>query len=172
MTTVVAARYNGTVHMAADRQIYDENGHCVYASKLFRVGDAVIGGSGDLAPIISMRYIPDKVLTFPTGSNVDRYMALSFPAFIKEWVKERGVQLTDFSLLIGVKGNIYHYEDYEVFPVSKYHAIGSGSPFALGYLYSKPLSDRYLPDIVAGAVGCASHFDMKTGGGIDYEANT
>jgi hypothetical protein len=127
--------YDGET-LAADRQCCGV--FKTRARKVWRLSNgALFGGAGVFEQVLAVReWLQDETKPKPDGLN-------------------------DFTGLLIEAGRIYRLEEKLIRDRirERYHAVGSGSPFAVTALY--------LGKTAREAVTIASRFDPRTGGGVD-----
>lgn len=167
MSTVVGLKFNGKLYLGSDTQYTDEHGVASYgARKIHRVGEMLIGNIGAAMPGVQSKY-----LQLPDIENPREYMALDFPIVVQNFMDKYGTG-EDFEWLIGFRGDLYNFDssNYECVPCRNYHAIGSGSQFALASIHIGN-GKVYPEDTVKRAINIAMHFDAYTGGEVVIECS-
>lgn len=186
MTIAVAVRKGGRIAIAADTQnnfgenrVPPDNGPC---RKLRRVGDAVVAttGWGLYGNILDDFVERQKRLRL----DDERAIFAFFQAFWRE-LRDRYSYVNDqcrkddespfadldASFLIVNPGGIYYVSsDTSVTPFARYHAVGSGTDYALGALHA--LCDDPALDAEAlarRACDAAIAFNLYCGGPVDVE---
>lgn len=118
-------------------------------TKVWRLTGCIVGGAGasaELGLIQNVCTLPEK----PTTANLWQWVwATHDPAYLN---------LDETELLVATPRALWLIEGRQVTDV-KVSAIGSGAPFALGWLRAKPRDLR-------GAVECACHFDPYSAGPV------
>lgn len=143
MTCVVAVTDGTTVTMGGDSCFSDDTTHgTIKHPKVFRVGEFVIGASGSLRVMQTIRYSFEPPP--PPARNVDRYMSTEFVAALRDALRAAGTlkikngveESPESDLLVGLRGRIYLVqEDFQATRCQgDYLAIGSGDLVALGAL--------------------------------------
>ena len=112
--------------------------------KVWNTGELVMGFAGSYRgrDILTHTAIPQP----KPGENIDAYMRMAFVSAVREAFKSGGF-LTQFRdgddstktrLLVGVRGRLFEMQsDFQMGELeTNYNAIGSGSPEALGSLFS------------------------------------
>lgn len=144
MTLIAAVIEDGKVQMIGDA--FTGFHHVVgrdTREKVWQSGDKVLGAAGNVRPILAFRY-GFEFPPVPDGQSDDTYMRLTFPAALREYLKEHvHVSTTEngedsnLSLLIGWRGRIWCMSDD--FSITEeacgWNAIGSGCEVALGALW-------------------------------------
>ena len=130
--------------MACDSGASDEGGGTIHKrkdAKVFMVDDYIIGFSNSfrMGQIIQHDFTPPK----PTKRNLERTMSVDFVDRLLECLSRNNFVIDKDSdnvsdLVIGVNGRLFVMDtDFSIGEYyDKYFAIGSGSQFALGSLYS------------------------------------
>lgn len=110
------------------------------APKHFTVHDYLVGVAGDCAALSAAEYVfpwPKK----PTVRSLTRWLH-------KHYNKD-SANFAETSMLVVTRASVFVIDGQYVYE-SQLGAIGSGAPYALGYL-------RALPDDLEGAIGAACH---------------
>ena len=135
--SVVAARvYEDRIEIAADSICVNGstklNGAENKVSKLFKIGDFVIGGVGESEELnLFRRYFKDNMIS---ELNEDRL--LDFLIEFKKWKKDLcESDEIENRYMIASKGKCFTAKKLFVFPVDDYYAIGAGEFFARGAMY-------------------------------------
>jgi len=183
MSIVAALRRNGKITIAADTLALFGEGMSIppanaSVSKMLRVGDAIVGGTGwavyddildhflanaDPPPLNSRRAIYAFFLEFwkalrETYSLVNDQSAS----------KETPFGDLDATFLVASSGGLFKVSsDLGVTEFQQHHAIGSGSEYALGAL--QVLVDRESRDdvVVRSACEAAIAMDISCGGDVE-----
>ena len=144
MTCVAGLIYNNKVYMACDSGASDEGGGTIYKrrdAKVFMVDDYIIGFSNSfrMGQILQHDFTPPK----PSKRNLERTMSIDFVDRVLESLARNNFVIDKDAdnvcdLVIGVYGRLFVMDtDFSIGEYyDKYFAIGSGSQFALGSLYS------------------------------------
>lgn len=149
MTCVVGLIQDGKVHMACDSAASDGDSGIIMPRKdpkMFYVNEYLIGFSNSfrMGQILQHDFVPPK----PTKRNLEKVMAIDFPAAIHEALDKNKFAMTNTiddskdsdicELMIGVHGRLFTMDTD--FSIGEYHdpyfAIGSGYQFALGSLFT------------------------------------
>jgi len=158
MTCIVAISDNKKVYMGGDRGHSDS--HTIVSStrpKIFDVGSYLIGYAGNSgigqAVVYNFEFPP-----VGKTHNIDRHMLQVFIPKLRSFITDNNIKLPDdddnnAGFIVGVKGRVYEI-DLTDFQCIEYNevAIGSGSSYAYGSLYSNKdyePSDRILQSINA-----------------------
>lgn len=143
MTCVVAITHQGMVYMGGDSAAADENNQFVSVRKepkVFIKDDYIIGyaGSFRFGKVVQHLFTPPK----PEFKNIDKFLNTTFVDSLREVCELSKIDPTSeddsSELLIGVGGRLFEFcNDWHIGEDShEYNAIGSGSSFAMGSLYS------------------------------------
>lgn len=181
MTTVVVAKKNGQVAIAADSLVtfgdtrllhgYEEN------DKLFMVGDTWVGMAGTTAhfPVLrrALHWLPPEDLKLGSRDEV-------FDTFLKVHPKLKDVfylntkeedadpyESSQLTALIANASGIYGVYSYrEVFEFDRFWAIGTGRAFALGAMYTA--FDRVSSALELAEIGVKAgcEFDKNSAGPV------
>lgn len=162
MTTIVAVENKGHVLIGCDSQVTAGNQKMTLeGGKIIRNGDYLIAVAGRLRMLQAMRHA-----TLPTlgvdSTDIDAFVSLELGPAIAQVEMSVGCVPGESEYLFVVKGRIYSiYGDgtYTRNP-SKHYSIGSGSPYALGALYS--LRSEASRDDVERALQAAATHDIGT----------
>jgi len=183
MSIVVAVRKDDVTAIAADTlTIFGDQQRTPTSNarsrKVMRLGSAVIGATGwGVYDDILAHYLRDRPAPELTSSRsifaffLDLWKALhdNYP-FVNDQStgKDSPFGDLDSTFLVGHDAGIHKVAgDLGVTAFMQYHAIGSGSEYALGAmqtLYDEPLSAEH---IARRAVAAACEFDVYCGGEID-----
>jgi hypothetical protein len=121
------------------------SGGVVYScpSKLFRVGDFIVGGAGDWRVWELVSYAVQLAPPAP-DADIRRYMATDFAKAVRGAVREYGCMQQDngqdnvtSEILVGARGCLFKFDSLlsHVFIDEGFAAIGSGAHVAMGSLY-------------------------------------
>lgn len=143
MTCIAAIAYNGMVYMGGDSAAADENNHFISTRKepkVFIKDDYIIGyaGSFRFGKVVQYNFIPPK----PDFKNLDKFLNTIFIDALRECAESSKIDPTteedSSELLIGVGGRLFEFcNDWHMGEdANDFNAIGSGSSFAMGSLYS------------------------------------
>lgn len=143
MTCIVALSHNGTVYMGGDGAAADENSSSVSSRKepkVFVKGPYIIGYSGSFrfGKVVQHSFNPPK----PQGDDMDKFLNTSFVTALREVCDIAKVDPSSeddgSEMLVGVNGRVFEFCNDWHFgeDINNFNAIGSGSSFALGSLYS------------------------------------
>jgi ATP-dependent protease HslVU (ClpYQ) peptidase subunit len=168
MTTVVCVTKDGKTVMASDSA--GSNGSRIWLQdkpKIVTIGDFTIGNSGSIreANIIEYEFSP---LERKEGESDEKYIYRNVNQ-IKELFEKRKTSEKDHQcsskFLIHYKGKVYEFDtDFQFMQwKGSFHAIGSGSDYALGAmaaLITYPHIDAL--DIAVKSIGIAAKLDPST----------
>ena len=139
MTCIVAEVKDGVVHMAGDK--CGSNGYTkimVDKPKVFINGDFIIGytTSFRMGQLLEFTWNPPEKLP---SQGEDSFIYKTVVDSIKSMLKQDGFA-TDTqggSFLFGYKGKLYEMQDdYAIFNIEKYSAVGCGEQEAKAVLYT------------------------------------
>ncbi len=143
MTCIAAIAYNGMVYMGGDSAAADESNHFVSTRKepkVFIKDDYLIGyaGSFRFGKVVEHIFTPPK----PDFKNLDKFLNTIFIDALRECAESAKIDPTteedSSELLIGIGGRLFEFcNDWHMGEdANDFNAIGSGSSFAMGSLYS------------------------------------
>lgn len=169
MTCIVMYKIDGHLFIGGDTAGIDpDNLKLVHISesKVFNVGDFLIGGTGSFRALQLLQYS----FTPPRrkrGETTDAYMRSRVVDRIRSCLKLGGVAKIENEVeeggdfLIGYEGRIFHlYTDFTVEEtVDNYNACGSGAYFALGALKILENIDIPIKEKVKRALEVAEYFN-------------
>lgn len=183
MSVVVAVHKNDSIVMAADtltcfaddEQIPQDNSRSV---KIVRIGRSIIGGAGwGVYDDIFNDFLADR---HPPELGSERAI---FQFFLDLWKalhekytfvndqagnKDSPFGDLDSSFLIVNATGVYRVcSDLSVSRFNQYHAVGSGSPYALGAMQALFDTDMDGRQIAERAVRAAMAFNVYCGGAVD-----
>jgi ATP-dependent protease HslVU (ClpYQ) peptidase subunit len=164
MSTVVGIVNENGVWMGADSAATTEGGESrnILFKKMFRNKDYLFGITGS---------IRGGQVLFPEHFTPPKKVH-ELPDAIREQFREKGcialasddqteVQLCNF--LVGYKGKLYEIlVDFAMNELCEYDAIGSGSSFAFGALYTIRNTNLKPEQRIKIALRAATHFDTST----------
>ena len=145
MTCIIGVLDGGKVYLGGDScgsdgYTYEDCCH----SKVFKVGDFVIGGTTSFRMLDLLEYS----LTLPEGqpfakADMDKFMRTTFVNAVRKCLKEGGfVRFKDSveqggTFLIGYKDKIWRMQDdFSVISRFDYDAVGCGAQAAMGSLFT------------------------------------
>lgn len=172
MTCIVAIKSNDAVIMAGDRGASsDDIIFNLSKPKVHKNGPYIFGYAGSMeGQRMYYSFDPPKP---HADEDLDEFMHTKFLKALKEFYDEWWIDTSkdsDVSLLIGIGNKLYehHAADMSLNEYSSgYISIGSGSPYALGYLYGAMASDLSTDKLVENAVKAAIKFSPTCSGSID-----
>lgn len=171
MTCIVAISDGSKVYMAGDRGHSDSQ--TIVSStrpKIFDVGSYLIGYAGNSGVGQAVVYNFEFP---PVGKthNIDRHMLQVFIPKLRSFVTDNNIKLPDdddnnAGFIVGVKGRVYEI-DLTDFQCTEYTevAIGSGSSYAYGSLYSS--RDNKPGDRITQSLEAAILYSPTCAGPID-----
>jgi ATP-dependent protease HslVU (ClpYQ) peptidase subunit len=142
MTCISAIAHNGKIYMGGDSAASDE-GNIVSTRKepkVFIKNNYLIGyaGSFRFGKVVEHVFIPPK----PQTDNLDKFLNTSFVDALRSACEVSKIDPSSeddpSELLVGVNGRLFEFCNDWHFgeDANNFNAIGSGSSFALGSLYS------------------------------------
>lgn len=143
MTCIVAISHNGKVYMGGDAAAAEEGSNIISARKepkIFIKNQYLIGYSGSFrfGKVVQHSFIPPK----PQMDDLDKFLNTAFVSALKEVCESSKVDPSSeedsSEMLVCVGGRIFEFCNDWHFgeDINDFNAIGSGSSFALGSLYS------------------------------------
>jgi ATP-dependent protease HslVU (ClpYQ) peptidase subunit len=171
MTCIVGLKANGKVYVAGERAASTDDS-IVHLSKpkIYKFGPYVIGFAGSMEGQ-RLRYSFDPPKPHE-DEDLDKFMQTKFLKYLKDFYEEWWVDTSkesDLSMLVAIKDRLYDHNsgDMSLNEYSLgYSAIGSGSHFALGFLYGVRSFGK-PEDLVESAVKAAIKFSPTCSGTID-----
>ena len=172
MTCIAAVTYENIVYMAGERGNSDE--HCILSSidkKITKKGEYLIGYSGNTGMGQAVQYS----FTPPIfgAKDINKFMVSKFVPTLRKFYEEAKITMPEkdddhVSFIVGFSGCIFEIDTAD-FQVGQYEdlAIGSGSQYALGSLFST----RHLRDPkrrLRLAIESSIVFSPSCQGPIDY----
>lgn len=188
MSTIVAAKakteQGECVIMMADDKVSCGGAYSTFAptqSKVFKLGDFLIGVAGDLRCSNIIRYCFDVPALSAACHETDPldFMVTMFVPKLKETLKNEGYaevsnnkEGNNSQMLVAYKNHIYEVSyDYSVLENDRdFGAIGSGESYALGAMHTylcdgvQPYRDVYVS--LVSAINTAAWYDKSTGTGV------
>ncbi len=172
MTCIAALKANGKVYMAGERGASTEDTIMhLTKPKIKAYGPYVIGFAGSMDGQ-KLQYAFDPPKPHP-DEDLDQFMHTKFLRYLKDFYEEWWVEPSkdsELTLLIGIKDRLYEHnsEDMSLNEFSSgFVSIGSGSSFAMGYLFGAVASKAAPEKIVEGAIKSAIKFSPTCSGTID-----
>jgi ATP-dependent protease HslVU (ClpYQ) peptidase subunit len=141
VTCIAAVTHNNIVYIAGERGNSDD--HCILSSidkKITKKGEYLIGYSGNTGMGQAVQY----GFTPPIfgSKDINKFMVSKFVPTLRKFYEESKISMPEkeddhASFIIGILGCIFEIDTSD-FQVGQYEelAIGSGSQYALGSLYS------------------------------------
>lgn len=182
MSIVVAVRKNNSIVMAADtltcfsddERVPAEN--CTSA-KIMRIGDSIFGGAGwGIYDDIFVDYLSDREPpTFENERVVFSFFLYLWRAlhdrypFVNDQASSKDSPFGDLdsSFLIANRHGIFRIaSDMSVTRFQQYHAIGSGTPYALGAMHAVYGAASSAKDIAEHGVRAAIAFNVFCAGDV------
>lgn len=163
MSTILFCKSKDGVLLASDGRVI---GYTTILSeknnKIIELDDYYVGSVGLLSLILK---IERSVLRGFNGTPIEMIYNIQ-----ESLSKEEGKEEVAF-LIFSKKNRKFYYADAHVyFPIDRsFYAIGSGRPYALGYLeavHSQNLSLKEMEKIIKEAMKAAERYDAGTGGEI------
>jgi len=144
MTCIVGIAEGGKVWMGADTFMLGSELVYRAETKLFRVGDFLIGGAGGWRYTQLLAYAAE-LKPPPDGADIRRYMATDFAKAVRAAVGEYGCMEKDEEgadsvgsrALVGAAGLLFNLDGAlsSICIAEGFAAIGSGAHVAMGSLY-------------------------------------
>jgi ATP-dependent protease HslVU (ClpYQ) peptidase subunit len=172
MTCIAALKANGKVYMAGDRGAStDDSIMHISKPKIKIIGPYLIGYAGTMEGQ-KIQYSFDPPRPHPE-EDLDIFMHTTFLKYLKDFYEEWWVETSkdsELEMLISIEDKLYEHSSSDMSMnefSSPFLSIGSGSPFAMGYL-SAVLSTKISPEkMVEGAVKTAIKFSPTCSGTVD-----
>lgn len=169
MTCIAGIVSDNKVFLAGERGASDDNYIVkIDKPKIWKSNGYIFGYAGTFeGQHLQNNFIPPT----PEG-NLDKFMHGKFLKSLKAFYEEWGIPSdkdTSLSLLIGIRGKLYEHESEGLTLISyerDYVAIGSGSPYAMGSLYSTQTHKDPKRRLML-ALNCATDFSPSCIGPID-----
>jgi len=152
MTCIVGIVYEGDVYIGGDRSAIDGWNRLVSEeSKIFRIGEILMGTSGSHLVMQALKYeLKLSRLQHMEGETDLQYLITVFAKEVRNLLAglttkrdEDGEASFSGGALIGYRGNLYRMSSncqINSF-VRRFDAIGSGAPFAMGAVAASGLGD-------------------------------
>lgn len=171
MTCIVAIAHQGKVYMGGERGHSDS--HTIVSStrpKIFERGSYLIGYAGNSgigqAVVHNFEFPP-----LGKSTHIDRHMSTVFIPKLRSFITDNNIKLSEndddsAGFVVGIKGRVYEI-DMSDFQCIEYNevAIGSGSSYAYGSLYS---TNDYEPlDRIRQSIEAAILYSPTCQGPID-----
>lgn len=172
MTCIVGLKANNRVYLAGERGAStDDTIMHLSKPKIRAIGPYVIGFAGTMEGQ-RLQYAFDPPRPHPE-EDLDAFMHTTFLRYLKDFYEEWWVETSkdsELSLLIAIQDKLYEHNSSDMSLVdlsSPFLSIGSGSSFAMGYLFGTVASKTAPEKIVEGAVKAAIKFSPTCSGMID-----
>lgn len=154
MTCIIGIAYEGDVYIGGDRSAIDGwNRFVSEESKIFRIGEILIGTSGSHLVAQALKYELKLSRVQRTDGETDiDYLVSVFAKEVRQLLAGLTTKRDDdgeasFSggALFGYRGNLYRMSSNGQINhfTRRYDAIGSGAPFALGAVAASGLHEPY-----------------------------
>lgn len=144
MTCIVAIKSKNKVYMGCDSASSSGDSITIRSNhKVFTSHNMIFGTCGSARQRQLLKY---SLKLPPQNSKVEdmQYMCTTFISSVQKCFEKGGFEMVQSkkrwgaTFMVGYKGEIYCIEsDYHIgIPSKKYHTIGSGTPWAMGSLFS------------------------------------
>jgi ATP-dependent protease HslVU (ClpYQ) peptidase subunit len=171
MTCIVGLKANGKVYIAGERGASNDDSIMnLTKPKVHRFGPYVVGFAGTMeGQRLSNSFNPPRP---HEDQDLNEFMYTTFLKYLKDFYDEWWVDTSkdaELCMLIGIKDRLYehHASDMSLNEYSiGYSSVGSGSPFAMGFLYGAQSFDN-AEKVVEGAVKAAIKFSPTCSGTVD-----
>ena len=168
---VVRDKVNNKLWMAGDRGVSDDNVINVSSSpKIWKKEGYLFGYAGSMdGDRIRHLFVPPQ---FEGRGSVDKFMYSRFLKALRKFYEEWWVDTSpsaDFGMIICVRGKIYEHSSGDMSLTqynNEYLAMGSGSSYAMGYLYATE-NQKDARKRSIGAVAAAIKYSTTCMGPID-----
>lgn len=172
MTCIAALKSNGRVYMAGERGAStDDTILHLTKPKIKSVGPYIIGFAGSMDGQ-RMYYSFDPPKPHP-DEDLDSFMNTKFLRYLRDfyddWWLDTGKD-SELSLLIAIRDKLYEHNASDMSLnefSSPFVSIGSGAPFAIGYLSATSMTKTTPEKRVEGAVKTAIKFSPTCSGTVD-----
>ena len=162
MTTVIATKSS----IGGDRGISYGDSTFRTEPKVWRAGGALWGGAGDAHAVQVLKSWSDGLMDVSSAGELEVELR-EFRDEFKEW-KDFWSEPVDFSMLVvPAEGGILLFDaSLQVYEIrEEFFAIGSGAPYALGFLHGT--AHPHGPPLIEPALETAAHFDSYTSAPFD-----
>ena len=143
MTCIVAISHNDRVYMGGDAASVDEDSSLISSRKepkIFIKNGYLLGyaGSFRFGKVLQHTFNPPKL----SDDDIDKFLNTTFVNSLRECCElnkvDPGSEEDSSEMLIGVAGRVFEFCNDWHFgeDINDFNAIGSGTKFALGSLYS------------------------------------
>jgi ATP-dependent protease HslVU (ClpYQ) peptidase subunit len=172
MTCIAALKANGKVYMAGERGASTDNTIMhITKPKIKAVGPYIIGFAGSMdGQKLQHAFHPPKP---HPDEDLDEFMHTKFLRYLKDFYDDWWIETSkdsELTLLIAIKDKLYEHnaEDMSLNEFSSgFVSIGSGSDFAMGYLFGAAASKVAPEKIIEGSIKAAIKFSPTCSGTID-----
>jgi ATP-dependent protease HslVU (ClpYQ) peptidase subunit len=170
MSTVVGIIEDKKIWIGCDSQATSQQGEIrpIICDKVFRNGDFLIGyvGSVRSGQILRPELFPLDSTSIASVLHLPDYIRLHFETYGCLSRDDDQSQMTTSNFLIASKDGLFEIlADYQINEVPKYTAIGSGSNFAFGSLFTTHEMNKFTPvERIEYALNAAARFDASSSG--------
>lgn len=156
--------------MSGERGVSDDDIILQSATpKVWQLGPYLMGYAGSMdGERIRHNFKP----SIPNGGNIQKFMYTKFIRELRDFYNEWWVDISkdsDFGMIICIKGEIFEHNAGDMSLTqynNEYLAMGSGSPYAMGYLHATE-NQKDARKRSIGAVSSAIRFSTSCMGPID-----
>jgi len=165
MSCVVGIIENKTIYMGSDGVATTEDGEKrpIKATKIFRNGNYLLGFTGSVraGQVIFPEYFDPPTNVYELPDAIREHMSHKGTLMIGE----NQVQMHNTNFLVGYQGKLYEILiDFQMNEIKGgFTAIGSGSTFALGSLYTSKQFSLHPEERIEIALEAACEYDMACG---------
>lgn len=193
MTCVVAIKYQNEdnknkIIFGADSAIssYRKVSEASKVNKIIKKEDVLIGVTGALRflNLIEHEFCINLNCFGFNSNNLEGYIVKHFVCDLKNFLttqeffdkeKHKMREGYEFKLIVACYDHLYQIEsDFSVIEIDKYVSIGSGSDFAMGYLYSKKnenINNEEMAKVfIEEAIKCAAYYDFFVNDKIQFNS--
>jgi ATP-dependent protease HslVU (ClpYQ) peptidase subunit len=172
VTCIAALKMNGKVYMAGERGASNDEAILNLSKpKVYAIGPYVVGFAGGMeGQRVAYNFNPPRP---HEDDNLDEFMNTTFLKYLKDFYEDWWVDTSkdgELELIIGIRDKLYehHASDMSLNEYSSgYLSIGSGAPYAMGYLSASIMSKSAPEKVVEGAVKTAIKFSPTCSGTVD-----
>lgn len=173
MTCIVGIKADGYVAMGGERGASNDDMIVNLSNpKIIKNGPYLIGYAGSMEAQ-KMQYSFEPPTPKP-DDDLDKFMHTEFLRALKDYYDEWGIDTSrdgEVSMLIAIGDRLYEHHSADLSLnqyTNQYMAIGSGSPYAIGYLHgATSMSNKEPEELVENAVKTAIKFSPTCSGQID-----
>lgn len=171
MTCIVGLKANNKVYLAGERGASDEESILeISKPKIHRFGPYIVGFAGTMeGQRLEYSFDPPEP---SDDDDLDTFMHTVFLTYLRDFYEDWWVDTSrdaEFAMLIAIKDKLYGHNASDMSMAQytiDYQAVGSGSSFALGFLYG--VKDFNNPvKIIEDAVNAAIKFSPTCSGKVD-----